>query len=73
MCLVEEDGPRVKRARGCQDDDQEKGNVETINLMLYHRGGENKQRHADQRITVLCIILLWWVIGIVLMLERADL
>ena len=70
---MEEDGPRVKRAKECHDNDQEKGNVETINSMLYHRGGENKQRHADQRITVLCAILLRWGMGIVLVLERADL
>ena len=70
---MEEDGPRVKRARGCQDNNQEKGNVETINLMLYHRRGENKQGYADQRITVLRAILLRWGIGIVLMLEGADL
>ena len=70
---MEEDGPRVKHARGCQDNVQEEGNVETINSMLYHRGGENKRRHADQRIMVLCAVLLRWDIGIVLMLERADL
>ena len=70
---MENNEPRLKCARGCQDNDQEKGNVEMINSMLYHRGGENKQRHADQRIMVLCAILLRWGIGIVLMLERADL
>ena len=73
MCLVENDEPRVKRARGCQDNVQEEGNIETINSMLYHRGGENKQGYADQRITVLRAMLLRWGIGIVLVLERADL